>query len=687
VKLDVEVHGTGALAKAIAARFAAGGIVVTLRDVAMPSPEADVVVWAREGCAMRDALAANEAFLRAGVAALFVLADRNELAFGPLTVPGRTACLACAGSHDEDGAIGTASAVGAARVADDVVVAIVQAASSSASIVLHQRVARLPRGSVRATSAWPRLDCTSCRAAQVGPGPFELSASLALGAAPAATARRDVAGSVRTVGIVGGGTAGYLTALALRKLRPSLDVTLLESSKIPVIGVGEATTPDFVDFLHGTLDVDRLELFREVMPTWKLGIRFAWGDPARPHFHHPFTGEHLLEACTHGKDQDLQSLGAQLMAHDLAPILRDAEGRIVSLLSQTPHAYHLDNGRFVALLHRLAARAGVKQVDCVVRDAVLASDGSIERLRTDDGRELSFDLYVDASGFQSLLLEKTLGSPFVDFGSSLFCDAALVADVPSSGPIAPYTLAETMDAGWCWGIGMRDSNHRGYVFASNALSSDAAEAEMRRKNPTMGDARLIRFRSGRHAESWSKNVVAVGNAYAFVEPLESTALHMLLYEIELLCDALPDHGEGEGARRRFNEALAAHWDYLRGFLALHFRFNRKLDTPFWQRCRAEVDLAGAEAIVEAFGEGAPLTARPDRTLLEESLMRGRFFGLLGVDNVLLGQGVARKLLSPAGDLGPFDRWVKRGLPSILAHALPQREALDAYVGLLEAGRA
>ncbi len=685
MKLNVEVHGTGALAKAIAARFAAGGLVVTPRDVAMPSPHADVVVWAREGCAMGEALAANDAFLRAGVAALFVLADGNELAFGPLTVPGRTACLACAASPDEARPLGTASAVGAARVADDVVVAIVQAASSSASIVLHQRIARSPRGAVRASSAWPRLGCASCAAAQVGPGPFALAAALALGAAPSASASGDDVGAVRTIGIVGGGTAGYLTALALRKLHPSIEVTLVESSKIPILGVGEATTPDLVDFLHGTLGVDRLELFRDVLPTWKLGIRFAWGDPARPHFHHPFTGEHLLEACANGRDQDLQSLGAQLMAHDRAPVLRDADGRVVSLVAQTPHAYHLDNRRFVALLHRLAARAGVTQIDAVVRDAVLAPDGSVDRLRTDDGRELSFDLYIDASGFQSLLLEKTLGSPFVDFASSLFCDAAVAADVPSAGPIAPYTLAETMDAGWCWGIGMRDAIHRGYVFSSSHLSADAAEAEMRRKNPTMGDARLVRFRSGRHAEAWSKNVVAVGNAYAFVEPLESTALHMLLYEIELLCDALPVHGAG--ARRRVNEALAAHWDYLRGFLALHFRFNRRLDTPFWERCRAEVDLAGAEAIVEAFGEGAPLTARRDRALLEESLMRGRFFGLLGVDNVLLGQGVPTKLLTPAGDRGPFARWVKHALPSVLAHALPHREALDAYVGLLEAGRA
>jgi tryptophan halogenase len=690
VSLAIEVHGTGALAKAIAARFAAGGIVVTIRDVAMPAPDADLVVWAREGGTMGDALAANDAFLRAGVASIFVLADGAELAFGPLTVPGRTACLACAFGGTESIAdarpIATASAVGAVRVADDVVVAVVQAAAALSPIVLQQRVARLPRGAIRSTSAWPRFACPSCALARVVPGPFDVAAAMAIGAAPSAMSARDTGVGARRIGIVGGGTAGYLTALALRRLRPSLDVTLIESSTIPVIGVGEATTPDLVEFLLGTLGVDELELYRDVQPTWKLGIRFAWGDPSRPHFHHPFTGEHLLEAYARGRDHDLQSLSAQLMAHDRAPVLRDTGGRVVPLLSRTPYAYHLDNRRFVSFLERLASRAGVKRVDCVVEEAVLADDGSVERLRTRDGRDLSFDLYVDASGFRSILLEKALHVPFIDYASSLFCDAAIAADVPHGGVIAPYTLAETMDAGWCWGIGQRESNHRGYVFATSGLSADAAEGEMRRKNPGMGDARLIRFRSGRHTESWAKNVVAVGNAYAFVEPLESTAIHMVLHEIALLCDTLPDHGDVEGARRRFNEALGAHWDYLRGFLALHFRFNRRLDTPFWQRCRAEVDLAGAESLIEAFGEGAPLTARRDRALLEESLMRTSFFGLLGVDNVLLGQGVPTTLLTPAGDLGAFDRWARYGLPSIVARALPQPEALDAYVGWLEARR-
>ena len=247
----------------------------------------------------------------------------------------------------------------------------------------------------------------------------------------------------------------------------------------------------------------------------------------------------------------------------------------------------------------------------MVEEAEVGQDGAVRGLRTRDGRTLSFDLYVDATGFRSLLLGKALGVPFRSYDASLRTDAAIAADVPNEGPIAPYTLAETMNAGWCWSIPQLDSDHRGYVFATSHLSADAAEAEMRAKNPGMGAARLVRFRSGRLERCWVGNVVGVGNAYAFVEPLESTALHMLVHQVRMLLDALDGPGD-DAARARMNDAVGAHWDTLRGFLALHYRFNRRLDTPFW-RDSERVDLASGEAMLAAFREGAPLVARPDRS--------------------------------------------------------------------------
>src|SRR5262249_11227469 len=160
------------------------------------------------------------------------------------------------------------------------------------------------------------------------------------------------------------------------------------------------------------------------------------------------------------------------------------------------------------------------------------------------------DLYVDASGFRSLLLEKFLGSPFESYASSLFCDRAIVAAVPQTRAIHPYTTAETMAAGWCWRIPVGGEDHRGYVHASAFLDEDAAVAEMARANPGMGEVRVVRFRSGRHRDLWLKNVVAVGNAYGFVEPLESTALHMVIVEVGYLLQGIESMVD-PGAHQRY----------------------------------------------------------------------------------------------------------------------------------------
>lgn len=686
--LRVDVQGGGPLASAIAARLAEGRMTVITSGAPV-----DVIVWAREEATFADALSANDAALAAGTPILFAIVEGHEIALGPLTVPGRTACLACAISPDfpRGTPIGAAPPGLLARIADDVFLALSQAASPDQrpTAILRERSQRSARGFVRPRAAWPRSGCAACAAARVVEGPFDLAAGLTLrGVAPSRSGgppHHDA--PRRRVGVIGGGTAGYLMALGLRRHRPDLHITLLESSKIPVIGVGEATTPDIVDFLLRTLGVDEAELYREVRPTWKLGIRFFWGDPGDYAFNHPFIGDHLLDGYALAGDQDLQSLSAQMMTKSLAPVLRGPNGKAIPLLATTPYAYHLDNPRFVRFLHKLAERAAIERIDCEIDDVRLAEDGSVASVHAKDGRDFSFDLYVDASGFRSLLMEKALGVPFVSWSKSLFCDTAVVADVPHHGHILPYTLAQSMDAGWCWNIPTPEENHRGYVHSSAFMSIDEAEAEMRRKNPGMGDARVVRFRSGRLSHCWVKNVYGVGNSFAFVEPLESTALHMIIHHVQMLVAAYPQgEGDMDAARARVNERVIAHWDQLRGFLALHHKFNRKFDTPFWRASRADVDLAAGEAMLAAYQEGAPLIARPDRELLEDSLLRDGFFGLLGVDNILLGQKVPCRMLTPRGDLAAFERWARYGMPAVLARAMPHAEALDAYHAWLAGDR-
>lgn len=412
---------------------------------------------------------------------------------------------------------------------------------------------------------------------------------------------------IRRVVVVGGGTAGYFAALAIKRDLPSLDVTLIESSKIPIIGVGEATTTLMPPFLHLQLGIDIVELYREVRPTWKMGIRFDWGLPGGYHFHYAFGTTSPIEAYAHDGHTDNQSLSSLMMEANRAPIVAGDDGEPLSLLGHMPFAYHLDNKTFVAHLEKCARRAGIHHIDAEITDVIATADReSVEQLILDDGRRIGADLFVDASGFRSLLIGKALSSPFISFTSSLFCDTAVVAEVPQHGPIQPYTTAETMDAGWCWRIPVEGEDHRGYVFSSAHLTVEEARDEMRAKNPGMGDTWTVRFRSGRHQEFWKGNTVAIGNAYGFVEPLESSALHMVIMELRCLLRALRAAGGGDWDRARANRDVGEHWDYLRWFLALHYRFNRKSDTGFWRACRATVDVSGLEPLLEQFRERGPV---------------------------------------------------------------------------------
>jgi tryptophan halogenase len=315
----------------------------------------------------------------------------------------------------------------------------------------------------------------------------------------------------------------------------------------------------------------------------------------------------------------------------------------------------------------------------VVSDAAVSPDGeNIQALITEDGERISFDLYVDCSGFRSVLLEGKLRSPFISYADSLFTDSAVVANVPHDGVTKPYTVAETMENGWCWNIAFEDEDHRGYVYSSAFCSADAAEAEMRTKNPGMSDAWSLRFRSGRHEHFWKGNVVAVGNAYAFVEPLASTAIHMLLFELDLIGNSLPAVFE-EGHKAVLNRQANAMWDGLKGWLAVQYRFNDRLDNPFWHACRSDVELAGAADYVERFRErgllssGAVTPLQPGRGL---SRYTNDYFSQDYVyDVMLLGQNVPGRIGAPREGR---EAWRSRTGRSrrVVRHALRHNEALD-----------
>ncbi len=683
--LRIQLLGDGALAQAIFAAAQAEGFVVTRSEDALVPGSAQLVIWARETGDVAELLEHARGWAAAGMPFVAAVSVPEGIHLGPLTVPGLNACIGCAAPPPAT-PLTTAPARLVASAAQELVAGIERAsrAPPAPPELVTSLVSLASDGSRQQHRLRPRQGCSICGGAGSQASPFEPAAALAVASVDPLADGIDVGecpehgAPLRRIGVIGGGTAGYLTALAIRKRRPELEVTLIESSLRPVVGVGEATTPEMVAFVLDTLGVDELELYREVRPTWKLGIRFEWGRSDRPHFHHPFSGPFLLDAVARDDDPELQSLGTQLMERELAPVLQLADGRTSPLLDSVPYAWHLDNPRLVNFLQRLAERRGIERIDALIEQVDRADGGGVAGLTSDDGRRFEFDLYVDATGFRSLLLGDALGAEFIDYRGTLFNDAAVVGEIELPGTIPPFTLAETMDAGWCWGIPTPEANHRGYVFSTAFIDPDAAADEMRRKNPGLGDTRLIRFRSGRRSHCWQHNVVAVGNAYGFVEPLESTALYMLVDQIEHLLGALPERGSPGAAVDDLNASIADHWDHLRGFLALHFRFNGRLDTEYWRACRADVDLARGEALVEAFRHGAPLTARPDRDRLRSRLLGNHFFGLLGVDNVLFGQGLETRVLQPTADAGRYLRWRDRARPALLDRALAHREALAAY---------
>lgn len=480
------------------------------------------------------------------------------------------------------------------------------------------------------------------------------------------------------VGVVGGGTAGWLAALAVRARLPHAKVSLLESTKIPIIGVGEATVPSIIPFLHHYLQLDVLKFYAAVRPTWKQGIRFEWGLPGDYHFQAPFdwdvNGVGMVGSLQHTGNLDSMTLQSILMSRDRTAIVRDNAGNPQSLLTALPYAYHLDNERLVRFLRETAVERGVEHIDCTIVDAVVSAADRVDHVIAGDGRSFHYDVYLDCSGFRSLLLERTLGSRFVSYASSLPTDRAVAFNVSHGGHIKPYTTARTMNSGWCWNIPMVEDDHLGYVFASSFCSDAEAVAEAKTVFPTMGEPRFVQFRSGRHEEMWRGNVAAIGNSYGFVEPLESTGILMICREIQTVIDGLRAGRNSRAIRAAANASIARAWDQLRWFLAIHYKFNRKLDTPFWTTARETTDVSGIQPAIDLFREGAPLSFRPHSIRSEVADII--FYRVAGFDCLMLGQQVEASL---PGQLEPPETWrARRDAAHAIAHyALPHAAALEA----------
>ena len=444
--------------------------------------------------------------------------------------------------------------------------------------------------------------------------------------------------AIRRIVVLGAGSAGLMAALTLKRRLPHLDVSVVRSPDVGIIGVGEGTTLAFPRHFFDYLKLKPAQFFAHAEPTWKLGIRFLWGP--RKEFYYTFAYEFQQRQPELGRNNGFFFDGNFPWAGPVSAFIakNQAFPRLSSGLPQfhNHHAYHLENRKLVGWLEEVCGAFSIPLVDATV--TAERGPHGIEALVTPAGERVTADLYVDASGFRSELLGRTLDEPFFSYADTLLCDRAVIGGWPrTSEPIKPYTTVETMAAGWCWQIEHENSINRGYVYSSKFISDADALTEFLQKNPPVTtEPRVVKFRSGRYARNWVGNVVGVGNSVGFVEPLEATAIQVICVEVSTLADSLLDClGEPTPTLiELYNRYNAQASDDIRDFLAVHYKFNRRLDTPFWRACQNDTPLHGAQFLVDFYRENGPSVVAGAQLLHPSNS-----FGMDGYLALLVGQDV------------------------------------------------
>ncbi len=395
--------------------------------------------------------------------------------------------------------------------------------------------------------------------------------------------------------ILGGGTAGWMTAAALvNQLGPACDVRLIESEEIGIVGVGEATLPH-IRFFVESLGIDEADFMRATHATFKLGIEFHDFGRIGTHYLHPFGsfGAPLNDVPFHHYWLRLRSegRGGELWDTSICNVMAarakfDPPPPGSALYN---YAYQFDATLFGPYLRNYSlARGAIRTEGKVVDVEVDGENGNVVALKLESGERVEGDLFVDCSGFRALLIGQTLREEWEDWSHWLPCDRAVAMPcTPPDAPLEPYTRAHAMSAGWRWRIPLQHRIGNGYVYSSAHINDDeAADALVASvEGKAMADPRVLRFRAGRRKRSWSKNVVSIGLASGFLEPLESTSIYLVQGAIAQLIELFPIGGVRAEDVAEFNHAVDVEYDRIRDFLILHYHATERDDSSFWNHTR------------------------------------------------------------------------------------------------------
>lgn len=400
---------------------------------------------------------------------------------------------------------------------------------------------------------------------------------------------------MKNIVILGGGTAGWMTANLLQKKwrQRGIQITVVESPDIGIIGVGEGSTPLLKEFFD-SIEISESEWMPQCNATYKNGISFNdWSTvPGYESYFHPFPCS--LDFATFGflyKYTELRRKGADVLAHPnrFSLMAGLTERKLAPLPAENfpfhfQYGYHFDSVLIGKFLREKAKESGVSHIEATVEKVEQGSDGSIKSLLLNTGQILSGDFFVDCSGFASILLQKTLKVPFVSFAENLFNDSAVAIPTDIETEIPAETLSTALSKGWAWKIPLTNRFGNGYVFSSKYCSQDEAETELRSHLNILEsdvEARHLKMKVGRVQETWAKNCVAVGLSQGFIEPLEATALQFVYSTIEQFSQALEEGNFSGKNRDEFNARMNANFEGVRDYIVLHYKTNSRSDSQYW----------------------------------------------------------------------------------------------------------